>query len=280
MTRILRSVFSNLKYTFRSARFLAAVAGYLALLVFATADFYNKNSAVWYLLRCAKSFGSFFFCLVICALPGAAIFAEEWLSGRFIFSYLRAGKKEYAVSIILNSFLSAFFTAFVGTTLYIIIYSFINLITSDHDNIFFVQQMGVYANGKLLYDGKIFAYYFLDVLNTSCFMGLFSALAAMLSAIFTNPYITTVMPLLLYEVIINVLNKFSAPMLSNPAYVFSSGVTVIEKLHPARDITAENNFSVISMLYPLAFTAVCLAVIMIISYFLIKRKYEKNSDKG
>ncbi|MDE7229601.1 MAG: hypothetical protein K2N56_03895, partial [Oscillospiraceae bacterium] len=72
MTRILGSILSNCKYVLRSVKFWAAVAGYLALLVFATADFYHSKAGVWYLLRLSRAFGSYYFSLVICALPGAA----------------------------------------------------------------------------------------------------------------------------------------------------------------------------------------------------------------
>ncbi len=278
MTRILESVSSNCKYTLCSARFRAAVAGYLAMLIFATADYYQPGANVWYLLRLSRAFGSYYFSLVICALPGAAKFAEEWCSERFIFSYLRTGKKEYAVSVILSSFLCAFLVAFIGTSMYIGIYSLINPITSDITDVFFEQQMSGYTNGGLLYNGHIFAYYSLDVLNTSCFMGLFSALATMFSVVITNAYITIIMPLVLYEITSVLCNILSAPLLSHPHYVFGSGNTVIRLLYPSREITAENNFTVISMLYPLIYLAVCLAIITIVSHFLIKRKYENNSD--
>lgn len=278
MTRIFGSVSSHCKYTLCSVRFWAAVAGYLSLLIFATADNYHSKAAVWYLLRLSRAFGSYYFSLVICALPGAAIFAEEWCAERFVFSYHRMGKKGYAVSIILSSSLSAFMAAFIGTSLYIAIYSAINPITSDPDDIIFVQQISGYANGGLLYNGHIFAYYFLDVINTSCFMGLFSAVAAMISTIITNPYITVIMPLLTYEIITTLNRILSVPVLLDPYYVFNAGNTVMLKLHPSLEITAENNFSAASMLYPIIYLFVCLTVITIISHFLIKRKYEKNSD--
>lgn len=278
MTKICGNISTNCKYILRSVRFWAAVAGYLALLVFATADFYHSKAEVWYLLRLSRAFGSYYFSLVICALPGAALFAEEWCSERFVFSYLRTGKKKYAVSVIMSSFLSAFLAAFIGTTLYIGIYSMINPIAGNADDIFFTQQMGSYSNGGLLYNGHIFAYYFLDIINTSCFMGLFSALATMLSTMLTNSYITVIMPLLAYEIISTLCGILSAPLLLHPHYVFSAGVTVIMLLHPSREITAENNFSVISMLYPLIYLLICLTVITIITHFLIKLKYEKNSD--
>ena len=278
MTRILRNISSNCKYTLCSVRFWAAVAGYLAMLIFATSDYYHSGAAVWYLLRLSRAFGSYYFSLVICALPGAALFAEEWCSERFVFSYLRTGKKEYAVSTILSSFSSAFLAAFIGTSLYIGIYSLINPITGDANDIIFAQQMGGYTNGGLLYNGYALAYYLLDIINTSCFMGLFSALATMVSAVLTNPYITIIMPLLMYEIISTLCSILSVPLLINPHYVFSAGNTVIMLLHPSRAITAENNFTVISMLYPLIYLSVCLTIITIIFHFLIKRKYEKNLD--
>lgn len=278
MMRIFRSISSNCKYNLRSIRFCAAIAGYLLLLVFATADHYHSGAEVWYLLRLSRDSGSYYFSLVICALPGAALFSEEWCSEKFIFSYLRTGKRQYAFSMIFSSFLSAFLVAFIGTALYIGFYSLMNPITSDTGDVFFVQQMGTYSNGKLLYDGHIFAYYLLNVINTSCFMGLFSALATMLSTIFTNSYITIIMPLLMYEIISTLCSVFSAPLLLNPNYVFGAGVAVIMMLHPSCNITAENNFSIISMLYPLIYLAACLTIITIIFHLLLKRKYEKNSD--
>ncbi len=109
-------------------------------------------------------------------------------------------------------------------------------------------------------------------------MGLFSALATMLSAVFTNSYITIIMPLVLYEIISTLCSILHAPLLSHPYYVFSGSNTVFRILHPLCELEAESNFSVISMLYPLVYLAVCLTIITIISHFLIKQKYEKNSD--
>lgn len=278
MTRIFGNISTNCKYILRSARFWAAVAGYLALLIFATSDYYHSGEEVWYLLHFSRAFGSYYFSLVICALPGAALFAEEWCSERFVFSYFRTGKKEYAVSVIFSSFLSAFLTAFIGTALYIAIYSAISPVTSDANDIFFMQHMSGYTNGALLYNGHIFAYYFLEITNISCFMGLFSALATMFSTVITNSYITVIMPLLIYEISSTLSNILSAPMLLHPHYVFGANNTVIRLLYPSRDITAENNFTVVSMLYPAVYLMICLMIITIISYFLIKHKYEKNSD--
>ncbi len=278
MTRIFGNISANCKYILRSGRFWAAVGGYLALLIFATADYYHSGAEVWYLLHFSRAFGSYYFSLVICAVPGAALFAEEWCSERFVFSYLRTGKKEYAVSVIMSSFLSAFFAAFIGTALYIGVYSLINPITSDINDIMFTQHMGGYTNGGLLYNGHIFAYYFLEITNISCFMGLFSALATMLSTVITNSYITAIMPLLIYEIISTMSNILSAPMLLHPHYVFSASNTVMRLLYPSREITAENNFTIVSMLYPVIYLLICLTVITIISYILIKHKYEKNSD--
>lgn len=278
MKRIFGNIYLNCKRSVCSVRFLAAVAGYLSLLIFATSDYYHSGAEVWYLLHYSRTFGSYYFSLVICALPGAALFADDWCSERFVFTYARTGKKEYAVSVILSSFLSTFFVAFIGTSLYIGIYSLINPITNDINDVFFKQQMGGYTNGGLLYNGHIFAYYLLDVINTSCFMGLFSALATMFSVVITNSYITIIMPLVLYEISFALCKILSAPMLSHPQYVFSGSNTVFRMLHPSRELEAKSNFSVISMLYPLIYLAVCLAIITIISHFLIKRKYEKNSD--
>ena len=73
MTRFIGSISSNCKYTLCSVRFWAAVAGYLALLIFATADNYHSGAAVWYLLRLSRAFGSYYFSLVICALPHGVV---------------------------------------------------------------------------------------------------------------------------------------------------------------------------------------------------------------
>lgn len=278
MTRIFKSILSNCKYVFRSVRFWAAVAGYLALLIFATSDFYHLGAEVWYLLRCSRAFGFEFFGLVICALPGASLFADEWCSERFVFSYLRTGKKEYAVSTILSSFLSAFLVAFIGTSLYIGIYSLINPLISGGTDISFAQYMATYTNGGLLYNGYVFAFYSLYVINISCYMGLHSAMATMLSAVITNSYITIMMPLLIYEFTLMLSNILPTPILLVPYNVFNSVNVVIGCLHPSRKITAENNFTVISMLYPFIYLLVCLTIITIITHFLIKQKYEKSSD--
>lgn len=278
MKRIFSNVFLNCKRSVYSIRFLAAIAGFLLLQLFATSDYYHSGAAVWYLLRYSKTFGSDYFNLVICALPGAALFAEEWCSERFVFSYLRTGKKEYSVSLILSSFLLAFLVAFIGTALYIGFFSLTNPITSDTSNIVFRQQMGGFANGGLLYNGHIFAYYLLDIINTSCYMGLFSALATMLSVVITNSYITIIMPLLMYELTSTLFSVLSVPPLLNPHYVFGVWNIIIRALYPSLEITAENNFSVTSMLYQLIYLLACLTIITIITHFLIKQKCEKSSD--
>ena len=141
IAKIFGNISSNLKYLFRSVKFWAAIAGYLALLIFATSDYNHETAEVWYLLRYSRAFGSYYFSLVICALPGAGAFAEEWCSERFVFSYLRTGKKDYAVSMVLSSFLSAFSVAFIGTALYIGILSLKCPVTNDPSDVMFIQAM-------------------------------------------------------------------------------------------------------------------------------------------
>ena len=117
MKTVFTSLFCNLKYAFRSAKF-------------------------W--------------------IAAAALFSEEWCSGRFVFSYTRSKKFVYAASLILSSFFIAALTAAISMRAYILIFSFTNPFTADPQNGGFMQIVRSYANGGLMAQGHFLHIIFLQ----------------------------------------------------------------------------------------------------------------------
>ena len=261
-------------YAFRSIKFWAACLIYLLLLIFGTADFYNESAGVYYLLHYALQNGTKEFGLVVCAIPAAGIFADEWCSGRFVYSYTRAKTLPYAVSVVLSAFLIAAATYIAANAAYILIFSITNPIVGVLDDTSFVQSMMSYANGGLMLKGNVGGYYIINALTGGCNVGIFSALAVLVSVIITNSYIATVSPMILYIFITNFMNFLNIPRIANPYYIFSGGHYVFSDLTP----NSADNFSIISMAYPFVYALCVVAIIAMAALFGINRKYEKNSD--
>lgn len=160
--------------TFRGYKFTTAIALYIGLLTIISQDLFSEYATVYYIFHYAFANSTSYFLLVICALPNAAVFAEEWSAKRFVASYTRAKKKPFAASIIISSFLSAFCVSLIASVLYLIILSFNYPLCADISDIRFIQQMGGYANGGLAVSGNFFLYYFMEFIIQGCLMGQFS----------------------------------------------------------------------------------------------------------
>lgn len=276
----MRTVFScialNMSYTLRSVKFWGAAAMYLLLIYFyaGTDDIMHDGSAVYYILQYTlQNGGTLQFGLVACAIPAAALFADEWCSGRFIYSYMRAKKRGYAVSVILSSFLAAALVSIIATTVYVGLLSLSHPLTGDVAKITFIQAaLRSYANGGLMVKGHYFAYYLVTILTQACCMGIFSALATMLSVKITNVYAAIVSPMILYLLVTNLFSIFKVPFLLNPYNIYDGSNNILRVLSPGNG----ENFTVISMLYPFIYTVAVLVIISVISYFWIRQKYEKT----
>lgn len=275
----MKTVFScivlNMSYALRSVKFWGAVAMYLLLIYFyaGTDDIMHDGTGVYYILQFSlQNGGTLQFGFAACAIPAAALFAEEWCSGRFIYSYMRAKKRSYAVSVILTSFLTAALVSIISTSVYIGILSLSHPLTGDVTQKMFIRAAQRYANGGLMLNGHYFAYYLVTILTQACCMGIFSALATMLSVKITNVYSVIVSSMILYLLVTNLLSIFKAPFMLNPYNIFDGSNNIIRVLSPGN----EENFTVISMLYPFIYTVIVLAIISIISYFWIRKKCEKT----
>ncbi len=276
MKRFIRTTGMYLAKTLVRAKFWLAVALYMGLLVLISQDLISPNATVYYILHYAFANSTSYFLLVICALPNAAVFAEEWSTKRFVASYARAKKDPFAASMIVSSFLSAFGVSMIASVLYMTLLSFKFPLFGDVSDIGFLQDMGGYANGGLAISGNYFLYYLMEFTTQGCLMGLFSSLATLLSIKLTDSNIAVVMPMILYIIVTNVMSLLSIPRLLNPYHIYSQSGTVYRTFFPG----GTESFSVISMLYPLIYTAVLLGVFVLAAYFMIKQKYEKYNDIG
>lgn len=261
-------------YALRSVRFWCAVAVYLMFLLFATSNFYNSGVGVYYLLHYALQNGTREVLLVVCAVHAAGLFADEWNNERFIFSYTRAKKFGYSLSLILSAFTIAAMVSAIATAAYVLIFSFTNPIAGELSDEMFFQITKSYANGGLLQSGHIIAYYLFAILTQSCYMGIFTAGSVMISVKITNSYIATVCPMILYLLVTNTLSLLNAPIWLNPYNVLSGNAYLISVFSP----NSKENFSVISMLYPFIYTAIFIIIFVSAAHFWIKHKYEKSSD--
>ena len=86
MKRYIRTTGMYLAKTLVRAKFWLAVALYMGLLVLISQDLISPNATVYYILHYAFANSTSYFLLVICALPNAAVFAEEWSTKRFVAS--------------------------------------------------------------------------------------------------------------------------------------------------------------------------------------------------
>ncbi len=265
-----------LKKTVCGVKFGIAVVLYMGLLAIISQDLFSQYATVYYVFHYAFANSTSYFLLVICAFPNAAVFSEEWQARRFVASYTRAKKIPFAASMMVSSFLSAFGVSVIASVFYLAVLSLRYPLCGDASDISFLDQMRIYANGGLAIAGNYFLYYLIEFVTQGCLMGLFSALATLLSIRLTDSHIAVVMPMILYITITNLMSWISVSRLLNPYHVYSQSGTVYRTLFPG----GTDNFSVISMLYPLVYTAALLGVFVLAAHVMIKRKYEKYNDIG
>lgn len=286
MKKVLSTIGSNCFYSLRSGKFWTAVGVLTAVMLLYTLDMYKPwmtgenglptaaPQPIFFYLLMIIDMGLREFSILICAVPAAGIFAEEWHSGRFIFSYIRNKKPGYTASTVLSAFFIAAMTCAVSITLYMMITAAIgNPFSGDVNDISFIQMTDAVINGGLLLKGHTFLFYSLLVLTYSFGVGVFSAGAVFISVLITNQYIAVVSSMVLYTVLSNVFTILHGPRLLNVWFVFGVANFIKEF-----DKEAAENFLIISMLYPFIFAAVMLMIFIIASHFLIKRKYEKKTD--
>ena len=262
--------------TFRGVRFWCAIALYIGLLTLISQDLISEYSDVAYILHYAFANSTSYFLLIICALPNAAVFAEEWSAKRFVSIYSRTKKSPFAASMMFSSFLSSFIVSVIASFLYMTVLSFNYPLHQDITDISYLQQMSSYANGGLAISGNYFLYYLMEFITQGCLMGLFSSFATLLSIKLTDANIAVVMPMILYIIITNIMSYLPIPKLLNPYHVYSQANTVYRTFFPG----STDSFSVISMLYPLIYTAVIMILFTVIAHFMIKQKYETYNDIG
>ena len=271
--RIVSVIFVNVSNALRSARFWAMVVLYVLLLIYSVRYTFYIGQPVSYTLRNALMLETESFLLLICAVPSAALFAEEWCSGRFLFSYLRSKKLGYAASSMLSTFIISALVSIIALSLFVIGLSFINPLVGNIEDETYYSQTMMLTNGELLLKGYIFPYYLLLILTFSCFMGTMSAFAALISVWLTNPYIAMVSPPVMLELIWILATIFHLPALAQPKIAFSM------LNHPYQLLVHESGrgVSVISTLYPFIYTFICLVIIIFLAFILIERKYAANS---
>lgn len=276
MKRFFSATGMYLTKTLRGVRFWCAVALYIGLLALISQDLISEYSDVAYIFHYAFANSTSYFLLIICALPSAAVFAEEWSAKRFVSTYTRTKRVPFSASMIISSFLSALIVSVVASVLYMTILSFIYPVSGDTSDIGYLQQMNSYANGGLAVSGNFFLYYFMVFITQGCLMGLFSAFATLLSIKLTDSNIAVVMPMILYITVTNIMSYLPISNLLNPYHVYSQSGTVYRTLFPG----STDGFSVVSMLYPLIYTVVILFVFTVIAHYMIIQKYEKYNDIG
>ena len=129
--RIVSAVWCSVSFALRSARFWGAVILYDFMLIYAIRYIFYIGQPVSYTLRSALMVNTETFLLLICAMPSAALFAEDWCSGRFMYSYLRTKKLGYAASTMLSTFIISALVSIIAMSLFIIGLSFITPIIGD-----------------------------------------------------------------------------------------------------------------------------------------------------
>ncbi len=270
MVRLFSAIGVNIFYALRTARFWISAGLYFLMLFCMSRYLIHSGGCVALTIGDALMYDSDSFLLVICAVPSAVLFSEDWRSGRFIYAYQRTGKFNYAASTILSSFAISALVAIIGLSIFAVVLSFNNSFTIPADNEALIYLMLTKTDGELLVKGNVLGYYTLAFLVNACYMGTFSAFAALVSVCVTNPYIAMVTPL----VILEFMWIIPFPIFLTPKFAFSqTNSPYIQFGDPAGA-----GMNLFSTLYPFIYSAVCLAVIIVTAYFLIERKYAVNSD--
>ncbi len=275
MVRLFSAIGVNVFYALRTARFWISAGLYFLMLFCMSRYLVHTNDCIALIIGDTLMFDSDSFLLVICAIPSAVLFSEDWRSGRFVYIYQRTGKFNYAASTILSTFAISALVAVIGLSIFTVILSFNNSFTIPADNEGgYIYLMLMKTGGELLVKGNVLGYYALAFMVNACYMGTFSAFAALVSVWVTNPYIAMVTPLVILELVWIIAGIIPLPVFIMPKFAFSQTNAPYTQFG---DPTGAG-MNLFSTLYPFIYSAVCLVIIIVTAYFLIERKYARSSD--
>lgn len=279
MLKVIRLVGVNISRTLRSFAFWAPCAVCVTLMfVYTKADLVLGNSFgdydLHYLLRFGLGNGSDIFLLLVCTFSSAGLFAEDWCSGRFTNTYLRSGKRGYAVAQTASVFIISLLVVMISVAVFLLICMGLGSeAVRDPTARDFLQAARNYPNGDLLVRGDYFAFFFLYALIEGCYAGVLAVMGFVFSIVLTNKYIAAVIPTLIMSVANRILTMVNAPLLIIPAQVYG-----LRSLYPWIHGNREKNLSFISLIYPYAYTLIFVVLLGTAAYFMIKNKVAKSSD--
>lgn len=209
-------IYTDLKRSIFSIRFLLSVLGITAMMFAAIGNMMSENSSIWYLMKLSIG-GSGITNMTFCVLPVFAFglsYAIENQTHAERYWIVRAGTGTYACSKVIGSAISGFLTVFLGMSLFVVILLPIWP--------FYGQPCTDYTYELLMREGKVLLGFLFYISHHSLSGAIMAVCAMWCSTLLPNRFVTTVAPMTLYFTILRFRNN-NFPSLLDPIY-WNSGI--------------------------------------------------------
>ncbi len=170
---------------------------------------------------------------VLCAIPYANSFSNDYKTNYFRPIIMRSGKRSYAVSKVLATAISGAFCLIVGELVYMLICSFFGGAVSVNEiselNTGSTEAFSNIANANVLLSGNYIGYFVLLAIHRGLIGSFLSLIALGVSLKIQNVFVIISSPLLVYYFIENLLMNFlKLPQTFNIANIFDGRISVVD----------------------------------------------------
>ncbi len=194
---------------------------------------------------------------VFAALPFAANFADEWISGTTKECVVRVGIKKYAMTNLLFCWLSAILTVFLGMMLFTLTCSFIIPVSEPYTN------PNYFLFAQFLYKQQGEIYIVLKVLIFAVSCGMWSVMGMLLSVFFPNKFVAICTPFVASYAVERITEQWSGNL---NLYYVSLGVLLYDDF----------GSDLLGFLYCVGLFTAWAAILGIIFYVFLKKKVQNG----
>lgn len=191
---------ADLKRLIKGYEIYAAVIGVAICLIFSLENKGLANNSVLTTYIMSTEMSGVMIAYVFCAFPVATFFCDDLENGYIRYQVIRGNLKNYMLSKVATMYITSIIIMVLGTILFLGIYKtqapWVDWELGDLD----VELTGAYAG--LLRGGHYFLYCILYALQLGLLAGVLSVFAALLSLFITNRVTVLVLPVLVYQILL------------------------------------------------------------------------------
>jgi len=191
---------TDLKRLVKGYELYVSIIGVAASLIFSLENEGFTNNCVVSTYLMATEMSGVMIAYVFCAFPFATVFCDDLENGYARYQVIRGNFTKYVLSKVSIIYVTSIITMILGTILFLAVYKTQGPWIDWESGSIQVTMAGAYSG--LITGGHFFLYCVLYALQLGLLAGILSAFAAFLSLYITNKVTVLVLPVLVYQILL------------------------------------------------------------------------------